>query len=423
MNKTTAHHLISYGKLSDYGFMLLAFVLPFGKMFAGIAAALWLISIIITAVTCRKEQNSKAGKRIVLFAAYYLLHVAGMAWTENTGAGLFDLEVKLALLAFPVAIYFFPARLITLTLLRKTLTAMISGCFASAVVSMSFAFTNYLKDFDITLLYYTQSSLFMHTSYISMYIILAFSGSYFLFVAQKQKLHIALVVMQVFLLVYLNFLNSKAGLLSFAILLVLISLHILFCNRNLKTFFLYIIIPAALLAATVILIPFSTIRIEAAVQNVNQGKEENIISGESTADRLLIWDAAFDAGKCNFVSGTGTGDVKDKLVESYIKKGYRYPAEFKLNAHNQLIQSWVALGFSGFFMLLLMLAVPLVAAFRKKQFFYFSFIVVFGFNILVESMLEVQAGVLFYAFWNSALWLFMTRSEQENGKMFCSTCS
>ena len=151
MNKSAVHHFVHSGKLSDYGFLLLAFVLPFGKMFAGIAAAVWLITIVTTTLVCRKEHTGRSGKGILLFAIYYLLHIAGMAWTENTSAGLFDLEVKMALLVFPVALYFFPSRFITSALLRKTLTAMISGCFFSAVISMSVAISNFIKDADITL--------------------------------------------------------------------------------------------------------------------------------------------------------------------------------------------------------------------------------------------------------------------------------
>jgi hypothetical protein len=50
-----------------------------------------------------------------------------------------------------------------------------------------------------------------------------------------------------------------------------------------------------------------------------------------------------------------------------------------------------------------MLFLPAVAAFRRKDYIYFFFIILFSMNILVESMFENQAGVVFYAFFNSLL--------------------
>jgi hypothetical protein len=54
-------------------------------------------------------------------------------------------------------------------------------------------------------------------------------------------------------------------------------------------------------------------------------------------------------------------------------------------------------------LLIIYLVVPGWFAIRRIHFIYFSFLAVFAFNILVESMLEVQAGVIYYAFFNALL--------------------
>jgi O-antigen ligase len=76
-----------------------------------------------------------------------------------------------------------------------------------------------------------------------------------------------------------------------------------------------------------------------------------------------------------------------------------------LNAHNQYLQTYIALGIPGILLLMILLAFPGWIAFRRIHFVYFCFLAVFAFNILVESMLEVQAGVIYYAFFN-ALFFF-----------------
>jgi len=90
----------------------------------------------------------------------------------------------------------------------------------------------------------------------------------------------------------------------------------------------------------------------------------------------------------------------------------------RLNAHNQYLQTYIALGIPGALLLILMLVLPGWLAVRRIHFIYFSFLAVFAFNILVESMLEVQAGVIYYAFFNSLFffgWKAMDSPSGEDG--------
>jgi O-antigen ligase len=79
-------------------------------------------------------------------------------------------------------------------------------------------------------------------------------------------------------------------------------------------------------------------------------------------------------------------------------------SEQRLNAHNQYLQTTVALGVIGLLVLILILLLPALQAYRQNNFPYFVFLVLLGFNLLFESMLETQAGVVFYAFFNVVLY-------------------
>jgi hypothetical protein len=63
----------------------------------------------------------------------------------------------------------------------------------------------------------------------------------------------------------------------------------------------------------------------------------------------------------------------------------------------------MTLGLPGIATLLLMLILPMIAAFRNRYFLYFVFLLLFSLNILSESMFEIQAGVIWYAFFNIVL--------------------
>ena len=84
--------------------------------------------------------------------------------------------------------------------------------------------------------------------------------------------------------------------------------------------------------------------------------------------------------------------------------------EHKLNAHSQFLQTGIALGIPGLSALVAMLLVPL--SLRRNRFILFiSLTVIMTLNFLVESMLEVQAGVIFYAYFSSLLLIFKTDSH------------
>ncbi len=91
-------------------------------------------------------------------------------------------------------------------------------------------------------------------------------------------------------------------------------------------------------------------------------------AGASAAIRTVVWKAAWDVGNHNLPWGTGTGDVKDELLLRYKEIGAVHAEERKLNAHNQFLQTFAALGLPGLgALLLLMLLAPLLRLFARKD--------------------------------------------------------
>jgi cellulose synthase/poly-beta-1,6-N-acetylglucosamine synthase-like glycosyltransferase len=64
------------------------------------------------------------------------------------------------------------------------------------------------------------------------------------------------------------------------------------------------------------------------------------------------------------------------------------------------LQTSIALGLAGFLVLVAMLLFPALRALQRHQDIYLVFLFIFSIAILSESMLEIQAGVVFYAFFN-----------------------
>ena len=132
---------------------------------------------------------------------------------------------------------------------------------------------------------------------------------------------------------------------------------------------------------------------------------------EGTSNRIVVWKTSVELIKENPVFGVGTGDVKDVLISRYKKNKITYAYIYKLNAHCQYLQTFVATGAVGFLILILCLFVPAIIAIKNRNIIYLLFLIIFSFNMLVESMLEVQAGVVFYAFFNSLF--FYTKNHER----------
>ena len=134
---------------------------------------------------------------------------------------------------------------------------------------------------------------------------------------------------------------------------------------------------------------------------------------ESTSTRIQVWSTTWNLIQKQPLLGTGTGDVKDELIKSYRASGFNFAADHQFNAHNQFLQSWLALGIFGLFLLASLFIIPIVSFWRKKELLMIIFLVVSYFNLLVESMLEKQDGVVFFALFYS-LFLLIPFEEKKH---------
>lgn len=92
----------------------------------------------------------------------------------------------------------------------------------------------------------------------------------------------------------------------------------------------------------------------------------------------------------------------------YSERGQDWVYEHRLNAHSQFLQSTACLGIAGGVVLVLMLLLPLIGPWRRDP-LVLLFLLVCALNWAVESMLEVQAGVVWTAL--MALLLFRTAPD------------
>jgi len=210
-----------------------------------------------------------------------------------------------------------------------------------------------------------------------------------------------LMMLVLFFFIFVFLLSSKAGIGSLILITVLYILFVMFRIRMIKLSIGLIFISTLCFYAAFHLFPHVLMRFTKANTVITLNESSMRTDTTSTTERIVIWKTSWEIIRHHFVFGVGTGNVKDELMKQYKETNLQVLYKHKLNTHNQYLETFIALGIIGFLALLAMLIIPAVRAIRTMNYLYFVFIVLFSFNILVESMLEIQAGVVFFAFFNS----------------------
>jgi O-antigen ligase len=126
---------------------------------------------------------------------------------------------------------------------------------------------------------------------------------------------------------------------------------------------------------------------------------------ESILTRIVVWDIASQTLIKNPL-GVGTGDVKDVLIERYGELGLTKMKRQKLNPHNQFLQTGVSIGLIGVLSLISLFLLTFYRGIKTKNSLLSIFSVMIIVNMLFESFLEVQAGIVF-----TALFLFLLDTD------------
>ena len=139
------------------------------------------------------------------------------------------------------------------------------------------------------------------------------------------------------------------------------------------------------------------------LREYNIYKEGGNPSGHSVMQRLNFWQAGWDIFKDHFWTGVGTGDLENAYQHEYDKLNSPLEEKYRLHAHNQYLAVGAALGIFGLLYFLLSLIYPMIK--RKKRFliflYHFTFWITAVLSMVAEDTLETQAGVTFFAFFNS----------------------
>ncbi len=343
-----------------------------------------------------QDKNYKYDKFPLVFIfmiAYWTVYLVSLIWTENLSYGVREISSQTWMLLFPLIFAITDFREIGKHHIRSSLLWMVSFL----TVTFIFRFVEFVYQYscsqsDSFIWYMLSRSIEFyptHHSYMSLYILTGLGFLYSEF-QQIKKAHsptllaIMLSACACCLCMFLLCINSRAGLLCLLVLLLMCWIHIVFFKRNYKLGIISFIVGALLVAGIHFALP-------AHFRNLSSTVIE-LVSGNSDDCRLEIMKNACLVIKENPVLGVGAGDRMDVLSPFYENSVYG----ITYNPHNQYLDTMMTIGIPGIILLLMMIFIPLLKAFKERKFGFFTFFVIFAVSILFESMLERQMGIFFF---------------------------
>ena len=140
-------------------------------------------------------------------------------------------------------------------------------------------------------------------------------------------------------------------------------------------------------------------------------------SGKSFIQRIEYWKTATHIIQKHPFIGLGTGDVQQAFNQQYEEDQSSLSDRFRLRSHQQFLTFWVAFGVFG--PLMLLLAIYLCYRYRKAEnsFISLGFLLIVSLSFLSEDTLETQAGVTFFSFFISFLFLWPIASPSASEKL------
>jgi O-antigen ligase len=407
--------------------VLLAFSLPVAVMLVPALIAALLVAV----VGMRLRHGAGAWRRItwkgplLWMALFYLFHVLGMAWSTNTAFGLFDLEVKMAFLLFPVLLWVLPSSIRPdAPLVGRAFVWASVGSVLLSLVAAGWRFASewhlrgqgLLPDDPAWTNHFFESrfSFLLHPSYMAMYLCTALA-LVMLRQAGPPEGAIRSWVVPALLVIGIILCNSKMGWLTLVAVFALTGIGAWHDTRRRARLLLVALGWAVLFAMLFMAFPTVSGKF---FQALNATGAIDPSSDQSSALRRMAWDSAIELFRQDPLKGVGTGDIKDELVALYEERGYVHAAAKRMNAHSQFLQTMAALGLAGLALLSGMLLLPLVRAFRCQDRMSQAFWLIILLNWSVESMAEVQAGAVFVCFF---AWLLEIQATSTNGAALTGT--
>lgn len=382
---------------------LFAFSLCISWKFGVWALMLLVVEMIVKACITHHIGNRSFSKAAIgaaaLMIGYFLVYLISMTYSANTHEGWKIINTLLPFAIIPLFFMLADTSYINRNHIRAILYVFSVTLMIRFFVRLGIAGYDYLiYHKGIKLNHFDP----IHHAYLSLYTILALTFIFgeLIYHSKNMPRFVAplLVVDSLVMALYTLVIQSRAGVLCLAVMMVVFLVQLICSKQHRKigviTTSAFVLLGLAAFIATKDSPTFH--RLE---ETANQ-----VISGDTSDIRFHIWRSATITISQNMPWGVGVGDRMDALDPNqhfydptYTKTRHIY------NPHNQYLDTMLATGVEGESLLVAILLLPFVLSLsRKRHVAYYNYLLPLMIIIILsapfESIFQRQMGILFFCF-------------------------
>jgi O-antigen ligase len=345
--------------------------------------SIFLLTVISTFYGADKAQGyQEAGKQalILLIPLLFCLNPIDLGRYRNNFFSIFSIACTLAV------VYLFLQALVTINYYHLPLAALFSNAFINH---------NFSEPFDI------------HATYFSMQLSLALV--YLLSVVLKNsftKFNIFLLCCCCILTAGIIQLGSKSVYIALLLIFNLAVPYFLMASKKRLPYFL-------ISGAISVLLFVGIYKTEAFKTRYISGLKNDLgvsVSHDLTDPRLARWKVAIGIVSVSPLVGHGAASETELLKAGYFQNKLYYSYLAGLNAHNEFLSLLIKTGIFGLMVYLVTLGFGIIVSIRNKDLMYFAFVTLIFIVSFSENILDVDKGIIYYAFFFSLLY-FSSRSD------------
>lgn len=391
--------------------LMMAAAVPVGWRF-GLWTALLLAAVSLIKMIAQHRVGNPALDRPLRLAlytpiVYWLVQAVSLLWSDDLVTGLVLLRLKAVLLIFPLCFLLSDTSYLTSCRLRAlgyALLISVVGGFLYFSTRAGIDMVNGSSFKAVTGATFDTR----HHAYIALYATVAMVFVYHELSCRWKQMkgwHRGLLIATLPVLVcYVVLVNSRAGILAMGLTVVACVVHFAVMHRNWKLTVAIGLLAVAVIVAATQLLPGYVNRISSTLENVEKDARTQINQSN--------WHAYLKSP----LLGYGAGDYHACQVQQYEDDGFGSGVTAEFNAHNQYMESLLSAGVLGLVALLCFLVVPVIITVCQHSRFSFEVTLVVAIvmlNLLFESMLERQMGLLFIGFLMPTMVLIMSAEKNK----------
>lgn len=221
-----------------------------------------------------------------------------------------------------------------------------------------------------------------------------------------------LLLLAVFFVAYLHILSARTGLLSLYLFLLLYAAYFLWKTKKQRWSLVALVCVVVLPLLAYFILPTFKARLHYHLYDLSFVQKQEYLPGSSDGARVMSLKAGWQVLQQNPL-GAGAGDIMQEADKWYAANVPQVLSTDKFYPSSEWLMYGGFAGWSGVVLFTAIMLMPLFRRPKRFQLFWIAFHATAAFSFAFDMGLEVQYGVLLYAFITFWWWKWLNAEHEE----------